>query len=101
MFPCSKCGCCCKRIDKAVFNVGIKADDNALFFPYTWDSTGRCKKLTKKNRCSVYDNRPLICNIDKLFELLDMPKNDYYKLNIDICNTLMDEDKVPLKYRIR
>jgi len=103
VFPCSGCGACCRRINKAVGNLGIEniEKDNELYFPYKWDDTGRCEMLTDDNRCSVYENRPLICNIDKLLSLIDIPKEQFYAMNIAACNTMMDEDNLPLKYRIK
>jgi len=103
VFPCSGCGACCHRINKTVENLGIENIDsgNDLYFPYKWDNTGRCEMLTDDNRCSVYETRPLICNVDKLLSLIDIPKEQFYAMNIAACNTMMDEDNLPLKYRIK
>jgi len=100
-FPCTMCGACCRRIDKVVLRLDDNSPDNELHFPYKWDETGRCEKLTKNNKCSVYKNRPLICNIDKLMLKYWMPKEQFYFLNIVACNTMMDEDNLPAKYRIK
>lgn len=35
------------------------------YFPYS-HKNGVCEKLTENNHCSIYDNRPIICNIEKL-----------------------------------
>lgn len=102
-FPCSSCGACCRRIKTAVHNLGIgnvKRDDE-YYFPYQWDESGRCEMLTEDNKCAVYDNRPIICNIDKFCEEAGMSKKNFYEGNIDFCNKMMDEDGVDQKFRIR
>ncbi len=102
VFPCSGCGACCRRVDKAVKNFGIESEEgDDFYFPYKWDDTGRCEMLTDDNKCSVYENRPLICNIDKMLSLTDMSKDKFYAINIEACNAMMDEDNLPLKYRIK
>jgi uncharacterized protein len=101
-YPCSGCGACCRRIDKAVNIIGIssKEPDSEFYFPFTWDENGRCEMLTDDNKCSVYDNRPTICNIDKLFAMIAIDKETFYKMNIDACNKMMDDDNIDKKYRI-
>lgn len=103
VFPCSGCGSCCRRINKAVENLGLENidKDNELYFPYKWDETGRCEMLTDDNKCLVYENRPLLCNIDKFLSIIDITKEDFYAMNIVACNIMMDEDNLPLKYRIK
>ena len=71
-----------------------------LYFPYKADNKGRCEMLTDDNKCSVYEGRPLICNIDKLQPIMGIPKKQYYAMNVAACNTMMDGDGLPLKYRI-
>lgn len=101
-FPCTGCGACCNRIDKAVKGFGSEAlnKSSIYFFPYKWDAKGRCEKLMKDNRCSVYNNRPLLCNIDKLEKISDLPTNMFYAMNISICNSIIKEDKLEEKYLI-
>jgi hypothetical protein len=57
--------------------------------------------LTEDNKCEVYDNRPLICNIDKMRKRLKIPKKKFYAVNIKVCNQFMDEDDLPLNLRIK
>lgn len=99
-YPCTKCGCCCKRIDKAVDNSGVIDESSEFYFPYKWDETGKCEKLMPDNTCSVYDSRPLICNIDRLINVLNIPINEFYAMNIVACNQMMDEDGIPTILRI-
>lgn len=99
--PCTGCGSCCKRIDKVDLFLKLVDDPlNDLKFPYTWDSSGRCDKLADDNKCLVYDDRPIVCNMDKLMEFLKVPKKEFYEINIKNCNTMMDEDGVADELRI-
>jgi Fe-S-cluster containining protein len=97
-FPCTSCGSCCRRIDQAVEN--MSAIDEDYIFPYRWDETGRCEMLTDDNLCKVYDNRPIICNIDLMILLMEMDKDFAYYETMIACNEMMDEDNVPLEKRI-
>lgn len=101
-FPCSSCGACCNRIDKAIKAIGVesKNPNSELYFPYAWNDKGKCEMLTEDNKCAVYDNRPTICNIDSLQQMINIPKEEFYKMNIAACNKMMDEEGIDKKYRI-
>ena len=72
-----------------------------LRFPYEVEETGRCSKLDAGNRCTVYNNRPLICNIAKMRVYFDHLTDDQFiSINKRLCNDMMDEDGVPKSYRI-
>jgi Fe-S-cluster containining protein len=96
-FPCSGCGLCCTRI-----NIIGEAYGKEVF-PYGWDETGRCEKLTDDNRCSIYDSRPLICSVDGMYDAeyhKEMTRAEFYRMNAEICNEWMDENNLPIKLRI-
>lgn len=78
MFNCSKCGQCCRNLRL-----------NKLYDSLD-DGTGCCKYL-KGNECSIYDERPLLCNVDKCYELYFsdvMTVEEYYKINFQACEML-------------
>jgi uncharacterized protein len=93
MFPCTQCGCCCKR-------VGLLPKGNEFDFPYRAKENGECEMLFE-NKCKVYDNRPTICNVDELIKILKVDKSQYYKESIIACNQMMDEDGISQEYRIK
>jgi Fe-S-cluster containining protein len=93
MFPCTNCGCCCKRV--GIIKAFLTDDE----FPFDVDENGSCKMLVN-NMCSVYDNRPDICKVEEMSKKNNIPKEIYYKMAIDVCNRMMDEDNIPLKFRI-
>jgi len=67
-FQCEKCGLCCKKVN--------------------------CMYLTENNLCSIYEKRPLVCNVDKGYEAFFskvISKEEFNKLNRQICITLQQE----------
>lgn len=71
-FKCSICGRCCLNIDKVINQLSeiatIIGSENA-HFPYS-HKNGRCENLSNNNRCTIYDDRPIICNTDKLVKII-------------------------------
>lgn len=66
-FNCEKCGACCMAV--------------------------KCSLLTKDNLCSIYENRPEICRVDRMFELThkerEIPdKKTYYEISKECCKKL-------------
>jgi len=86
-FPCSGCGGCCM----VAASVGL---------PDRGD--GACIHLDKENKCSIYEDRPLICRVDELFEEIDhgMTKEEWYDANKKSCNSLIDKLNLDKKYKL-
>ena len=61
-----------------------------LVFPFE-NKEGICEKYID-NKCSVYDTRPTICSIDKMYPILRFEKLTFYKMNANICNMFIKED---------
>ena len=71
MFKCNKCGQCCRNLRL-----------NSLY------------AYLKGNECSIYDKRPVICNVDKCYELYFsniMTLEEYYKKNMEACEMLKNK----------
>lgn len=101
-FPCSGCGCCCKRVDIASkAHPELNDKESPLYFPYNYDKNGYCEKLLPNNKCSVYSYRPLVCNVDKLMDYLGEEKKDFYNRNISACNIMQEVDLIPMEFRIK
>lgn len=104
-FLCTSCGACCRRVRTAVENVeaslGKQMPGDLLYFPYGWDKNGSCDQLLPNNRCGVYDDRPLICSVDRMAELLNKDKKIYYAMNAVYCNQFQEEDGVDESYRVK
>ena len=88
-FPCTKCGCCCKRVGNL----------NKFIFPYDIID-GKCEKLIN-NTCSIYEDRPLICRIDELVYASGMGRDLWYMINADSCNKMMCDDNIPVDLRVK
>jgi Fe-S-cluster containining protein len=70
-FNCNQCGACCKVLP-------------ILVAPDLVDEDGHCRHL-KDNKCTIYENRPDICNHDKMFALFDMTKEEYDEMSMQAC----------------
>lgn len=88
-FKCNGCGCCCKKVNLAV--EATKHIDK-LHFPYKWDDDGVCEKLDINNNCMVYDERPLICNVEKFAEEFNLDKAVFYEQNYRACDKLINDN---------
>ena len=89
-FNCQQCGACCKNVAGIVM---ILPSFHAIFKP---DETGRCQHLREREdgkfECVIYEDRPLICNVDYMMKsrsgMLNISKSDYLKLIDDCCDKL-------------
>ncbi|MBQ3647158.1 MAG: YkgJ family cysteine cluster protein [Synergistaceae bacterium] len=78
-FPCKKCGMCCRMLKHVPQLHDFDKGD------------GVCKYL-ENNLCSIYDKRPLICNVQKMYEKFFaniMPPEEFIFLNLEACQKLM------------
>lgn len=98
-FQCNSCGACCRIAGKSGL---MPSQEN-----------GACIYLTEDNKCSVYDQRPILCNVDKMYQVrksvcdgkfplikFTMTKKDYFKTNSLHCNELMELEGMPKELRI-
>ncbi len=79
MFKCSRCGLCCRNINKVP---DLKEFD---------DGNGVCIHLTENNLCDIYYSRPDICNVEKMFEIKykeTFTREEYDQLNEEGCKSL-------------
>lgn len=75
MFPCDKCGECCRQLNKSSAYAMLDRGD------------GTCKYL-KDNLCQIYDQRPIICQVDRCYDLFYkelMTREQFYELNRSVC----------------
>ncbi len=75
VFPCIKCGLCCKMLQ----HIPILSEyDNG---------NGVCRYL-ENNLCSIYENRPLICNTDEMYRSYFreiMTEKEFVTINMEAC----------------
>ncbi|MEA1954707.1 MAG: YkgJ family cysteine cluster protein [Campylobacterota bacterium] len=93
MFPCTSCGLCCQNIadvkELKDFDLG----------------NGVCRHFNSiSNSCNIYDDRPDICKVDKMFEIKYhrfFTKKDFYIENAKVCNELQNQYKLNDSYKVK
>jgi Fe-S-cluster containining protein len=92
MFPCTACGLCCQNISTV---------DELKKFDL---GNGTCKHYNIiDNNCKIYDTRPDICRIDKMYEIKYnnyFTKKDFYIENAKVCNQLQEKHRLDNSFRI-
>lgn len=80
MFECDRCGICCRRVNL-----------NPMYVKFD-KGNGVCRYLDEKtNLCTIYNERPLLCNVDAMYEFLyqdKMTREEFYQLNYEECKKL-------------
>ena len=91
-FKCSSCGACC-LVAGGKFGLRNRGD-------------GGCSFLNNKNQCSIYEFRPNICRVDKMYNIRkknnehNLSKKQYYIKNTIACHKLIDFLKLDKSYKI-
>lgn len=83
-FKCDRCGICCKNIK------GIPECENLD------NGHGVCKYYDdNKKECTIYEFRPEICNVEKLYKRYKktMTWEQYLAANYEGCKILKEADK--------
>jgi len=102
-FPCTSCGKCCEKVGKVIANKHLY-DPLILSlleeFPYKTKEDGSCEMLVD-GLCSVYPDRPLICNIKALGTLKEIPLEEYYRQTAEFCNILISNSDLSDEYLVK
>lgn len=97
-FQCSGCGSCCRRVGSAIENM------KDLGFPYEAKEDGSCEMLDENNQCKVYENRPDVCSVEKMYKILHEPlgkkREEIFRMESEICHKFIEEDGLDEKYKI-
>ena len=88
-FPCTGCGCCCKRVGH------LKLQG---MFPLDVNPDGSCVHLLPNNSCEIYETRPDICRVSVMAEKSGINESEYYTKTAEVCNNFMKEDGVEGKF---
>lgn len=94
-FPCTSCSLCCKKLNNVFNNLKELRKYPVMFaavldFPYDVAEDGSCSMLVN-GKCSVYEDRPLLCNVRELGERMGVDRKTWYRLSADACNTMIRE----------
>lgn len=101
-FPCTECGLCCRNLRNALSWDAPEWMKPAIeAFPYKIMPDGSCEKMIG-NRCSVYEDRPLLCDVDRQHKELDMPmsRQQWFAMNEKGCQSLQWQARNNLKLEI-
>lgn len=107
-FACTSCGLCCRNVGQTIEAVK-KMDGSIPFvkafqsFPYKADKSGACEKLDKDGKCTVYANRPLVCNVEKMFEKFhkkERTRKRHYLEQAQMCNAMIRHNNLQDKFLV-
>lgn len=81
-FPCTKCGLCCRHVDRSELTTILDRGDGICIYLNTHSA-----------ECKIYRSRPQACRIDSSFIYFSeqMTLTNYYKKNAIVCNALQLE----------
>lgn len=106
-FGCTGCGLCCRQVARALANPQAMPEPykSALKqFPYKAKEDGSCENLLPDNKCAVYEDRPLLCNVDKMFDqhkgkgTIGASKKNYLLLQAKSCNSMINNAGIDKKF---
>ena len=103
-FPCTSCGQCCRKL-----NLALETDYNNVVlneirdnFPYKTLKDGSCEMLTEDGLCSVYETRPIFCNVAKSALLAGFTDlNAFYRTAAEYCNNIIREGGLDESYLVK
>lgn len=95
-FFCIGCGLCCMRLDIVLARRNNTTEEVAKImdeFPYA-HTNGRCEKLNDDMTCSVYEDRPDLCNVEKFGKraVPEIPEQLHYLMQESACRTIIKEE---------
>ena len=88
-FQCDRCGLCCQRVGLSSVYKHLDRGDGIC--RYYEDAT---------RKCSIYDERPLICNVEGFYEQHmkgKMSREQFFALNYDACRKLKEQSPLHKK----
>lgn len=96
-FFCHGCGLCCTRLDEVLDMKGKSTPSvDAVIdeFPYEPLENGHCPQLQPDMSCGVYEDRPLLCDVDRFGEKVapHIPKAVHQAMQESGCRDLMRKD---------
>jgi Fe-S-cluster containining protein len=82
VFPCNQCGACCKSIRLSTQTAWLDRGD------------GVCRNFNDaENTCTIYDNRPEICNVHLMYERHYQHQftwDEFVQVNQKACDALVN-----------
>jgi hypothetical protein len=98
--------CCYQAADALKSIVDLKLSghpvDPAIFdFPYKVDEfSGKCENVMEDGGCKVYLDRPILCDIRKAAEAMNIDPMIFLPSNAEQCNVNMTNHGIPKEKQI-
>lgn len=90
-YACTQCGLCCQNIENIEQLSHLNRGD------------GTCIHFQEKDGCTIYESRPLACQVDAGYEVFAsnlMSQKEYYTKNAVVCNKLQELAGLPTIFRV-
>ena len=107
-FPCTSCGQCCRLIglhfdhSNPVYQNSPQAVKDLMDnFPHPINSDNSCSMLDENGLCSIYEDRPIICNTKYAPQLLNLTKPQFNNYMAQSCNKLIDDADLDRKFLVQ
>ena len=106
-FSCTGCGMCCRFVGDAL-KYSDKAEEphrtELKKFPFKAKKDGSCENLID-NKCSVYEDRPLICRVDDMYDKykdthFKTSRKAYHLKEAQSCNSMIKQAKIDKKFLV-
>ena len=85
-FPCTACGQCCRHVNRSSQTAYLSRGD------------GICVYLDEKaNLCSIYEHRPLICQVEKYYQTYlqkEISWEAFVNINLELCQKMQKNSPV-------
>ena len=101
-YPCTSCGECCRRLQTILERDYEHPIVREIVerFPYKTKEDGSCEMFTEDGLCSVYEHRPLLCNVKLGGIALGLDLKEWYRINADGCNHMIREAGLGEEYLV-
>lgn len=107
-YGCTACGLCCKKVGETIENVKDKDGSNSFIkafqdFPYKANEDGSCEKLGEDGKCTVYEDRPLVCSVPRMFQRFwkkRQTRKQHYLTEAKLCNKKIRQNGYPDKFLV-
>ena len=70
-------------------------------FPHPINSDNSCSMLDENGLCSIYEDRPIICNTKYAPQLLNLTKPQFNNYMAQSCNKLIDDADLDRKFLVQ
>ena len=107
-FPCTSCGQCCRLIGLTFDhshpyyqNSSQAIKDLIDSFPHPINPDNSCSMLNEDGLCSIYEDRPIICNTKYAPQLLNLSQPQFNRYLAESCNQIINDANLDPKFLVQ